>query len=287
MRVRLRWQKRKEAEPVDCQLERFRKVLLAALETEWYRPVLEKAGIGARAEVDSLRSISEALPRFPPLDLADYRESLAQFLNPRAPEPEPQRLRCFFEPAPKIAVLLPGFEQSAGVRVFASDWTRKLEKFHAEVIAAPLEVLRHLARSIQEGRVAVPPLTHAVVPFTGIQEGLITEQDRELFWRAFQVPVYEQFLGFDGRLVAWECEAHVGLHVEAENAFLETHCRNGNEELLLTSLTDLRHPALRLATGFQGLIIGGECGCGSKTRRLADVQRVSSAQRQAAACFAD
>ena len=38
--------------------------------------------------------------------------------------------------------------------------------------------------------------------------------ERERLWRAFRVPVFEQIIAPDGELLAAECEAHDGLHIE-------------------------------------------------------------------------
>jgi hypothetical protein len=78
-------------------------------------------------------------------------------------------------------------------------------------------------------------------------------------WVAWRAPVFEQFRGFQGELLAWECEAFAGLHFDNEAAVWEE--RSG--ELLVTSLVNLRHPAWRLATGRLGRVEQGACNCGS------------------------
>jgi len=45
---------------------------------------------------------------------------------------------------------------------------------------------------------------------------LLNEGDRDELWHAFQVPVLAVLLDHDGRLLAYECEAQSGLHVEAD-----------------------------------------------------------------------
>ena len=42
--------------------------------------------------------------------------------------------------------------------------------------------------------------------------------ERDELWRMFQVPVFALLLDRAGRIVAWECEAQNGLHVEAGGA---------------------------------------------------------------------
>ena len=42
----------------------------------------------------------------------------------------------------------------------------------------------------------------------------LSDADRDELWRLFQVPVYALLVDEDGCVVAWECEAHDGLHVD-------------------------------------------------------------------------
>ncbi len=43
---------------------------------------------------------------------------------------------------------------------------------------------------------------------------MLSAADRERLWRAFRVPLFEQVIGPRGELLAAECEAHAGLHIE-------------------------------------------------------------------------
>jgi hypothetical protein len=45
------------------------------------------------------------------------------------------------------------------------------------------------------------------------------EGEREELWRLFQVPVFALLRDRGGRIVAWECEAQHGLHVDAGSGF--------------------------------------------------------------------
>lgn len=56
-------------------------------------------------------------------------------------------------------------------------------------------------------------VSHAVVIFTAEGAMCASEEDRDALWSRFHVPVFEQVLTADGRLAAWECEAHDGLHI--------------------------------------------------------------------------
>jgi phenylacetate-coenzyme A ligase PaaK-like adenylate-forming protein len=72
----------------------------------------------------------------------------------------------------------------------------------------------------------------------------------------------------DGELLAWECEAHTGLHLHAEHAVAEAQGNGGGGELVLTSLAGLRYPMLRMLTGLVGRYAEGLCECGEKSGRV-------------------
>ena len=93
-------------------------------------------------------------------------------------------------------------------------------------------------------------LTHAVIVLEHPGDALLSAGERERLWRAFRVPVFEQIIGPRGKLLAAECEAHDGLHVESPGLSCEGY-------------------RLELAV----------CGCGRKTPRLSSavpVDRVRS-----------
>lgn len=149
-----------------------------------------------------------------------FRRSGAAFLHP-------------LDPAPRTAILAPGFAETATVRVFPQGWTQAAARFHPTSIAGRLDALRDMARYDVE-------LQHAVIVFTDVQQRL-SEHDREFLWQAFGVPVFEQCLGPGNELVAGECEAHEGLHV-----------------------------ASRVPAEWDGEVEHGRCACGSTAPRLVD-----------------
>lgn len=110
------------------------------------------------------------------------------------------------DPTPRTAILAPGFQETKLVRVFPAGWTEEAARFHPSSIAGPAEQLRRLTERGLE-------LKHAVVAFTYQGQAALSEDDRDLFWESFGVPVFEQHLGAGNELLAMECEAHAGLHV--------------------------------------------------------------------------
>src|SRR4051794_9096594 len=89
-----------------------------------------------------------------------------------------------YNPALRIAVLTPDLTPG--------QLRRRIGK--ARVVAATVPLLRSLAEGVESGGLVLPRVDAAVVAFTGICHGELNELERDLFWRVFQVPVFEQFL---------------------------------------------------------------------------------------------
>ena len=269
----MRWQSRLQLLPVrwrdsgapparNLRLRRFRQVLLAAHHTRGYREGLRLAGLDTPRSIASLGSIEETLPKLPRLSQAEFRAAPAQFHNPEAPPAAPQPLWSPTSTGLRAAVLDPNFMETEMVRVFDPDRTQDTRRFGPDLLAGPLKVLVRWAG--RESR-HVPSVQRALVAFTGIEEGPLLESVRDLLWNTFEVPVFEQRLGANGSVLAWECEAHEGLHIVEENVVIE---QGLNRELVLTSLTDRCHPVLRLVAGVSGTIETQPCGCGRPEPRL-------------------
>ena len=110
------------------------------------------------------------------------------------------------DPAPRTAILAPGFRETRLVRVFPQGWNARAKRFNPSSVAGPLEQLRSLAR---DGC----PIEQAVVAFTYSGGPALSSADREWLWSAFGVPIFEQYLSPKNKLLATECDAHSGLHV--------------------------------------------------------------------------
>jgi hypothetical protein len=110
-------------------------------------------------------------------------------------------------PAPRTAVLMAGFRSCDPVRVFPDGWTEEVKQFAPQAVAGSLRQLEALT-----GR-ASP--SHAVIVMRKEYELGLSDANRTALWKAFRVPAFEQIVAGDGSLVAIECEAHDGLHVES------------------------------------------------------------------------
>lgn len=110
------------------------------------------------------------------------------------------------DPMPRTAILTPGFQETKLARVFPSGWSEPAARFQPTSIAGTPEQLRALAR--QGVRVE-----HSVVAFSYDGQAGLNAADRNLFWKAFGVPVFEQLLTSGNELIAMECDAHDGMHL--------------------------------------------------------------------------
>lgn len=111
-------------------------------------------------------------------------------------------------PAPPTAVLAPWFRSQGAVRVFARGWGREASSFRPAALAATWEQFESLPA-------LAFPLTHAVIVLAGPQDALLNLQQRRRLWNMFRVPIFEQIVRKNGILLAAECEAHSGLHIES------------------------------------------------------------------------
>jgi hypothetical protein len=110
------------------------------------------------------------------------------------------------DPMPRTAILAPGFQETKLVRVFPLGWNEEAARFAPTSIAGPMEQLRRLTKLGLQ-------LKHAVIVFTYDGRSRLSDDDRDLFWNAFGVPVFEQHLGPGNELLAMECDAHAGVHL--------------------------------------------------------------------------
>ena len=134
-------------------------------------------------------------------------------------------------PATRIALLTPDLDIRQLRRLLNRSWA----------VAGGVALLRRLANAVESGGLTLPPIEAAVIVLTGISHGELTALERDLFWRVFQVPVFEQFLSPDARVLAMECDAHEGLHVLEPKA---------------------------LPPGYRAVLQTTPCGCGDPHPRL-------------------
>jgi phenylacetate-coenzyme A ligase PaaK-like adenylate-forming protein len=118
-----------------------------------------------------------------------------------------------------------------------------------------------------------PDLRHSVIAFTGLIDSVLSQADSRAVWRAFQVPVYEQLRAPDGRLLASECEAHVGLHIADDSVCVEFRPLHQGPQMLVSYLDGAARPVLRIATDLTGELDAAPCACGGISPRLVHLRK--------------
>lgn len=236
--------------PQATREERLALLMEAAQSTTYY---------GSRL-IGTYHRFEEWLAALPVLRVEDVHRERARFQN-RGSELTVSDFRYPIQPSPEVTALVRGFRAARGLRM-PTRWDEfdLIATLQGGALAAPVHVLRSLA---VPGR----RLDYPLVAFTGPLHGLLSDEDRDLFWRCFGVPAFEQWLGLRNEVLAEECEAHDSLHIRTS----EAHFELAGGELLATSLVNLEMPALRLAMGVTGRIVDGGCLCGKPGLRLTDL----------------
>lgn len=111
-------------------------------------------------------------------------------------------------PAPRTAVLEPRFRSQGNIRVFPG-WCAEAARWEPAAIAGGWDRIRPLLD------MKIESLTHAVIVLSPPDKPLLSAAQRQRVWDAFRVPVFEQIVAANGLLLAAECQAHQGLHIES------------------------------------------------------------------------
>lgn len=267
MKCVIQWSLRRAKDPERERGRRIERLLREAQNCPYYRGRVRWPGL------EAIRDPEAALRSYPEVPLADFLRNPGAFSPEGSTTGEGERVR--HRSGTNVAngarwgrVLLvggSGYGNSEDVCALRHGWGEEWRQFRPDTLAGPVSRLCQAALAVQSGRLEVPRLERAVVAFTGLREGLLCASDRELLWRSFRVPVFEQFQGFAGEPLARECEAQEGLHIERANAWFET---SASGELLFTSLDDSCYVLLRLQTGLKAAISEGDCACGEAGARL-------------------
>ena len=126
------------------------------------------------------------------------RKAAASFVHP-------------LDPAPRTAILVPGFQATRNIRIFPQGWDDAARKFAPASVAGTFDQLIALTGEDVQ-------LTHALICLSWYREDFLSASQRSFFWNAFGVPVFEQYLGPGNVLWAFECDAHAALHATSAYA---------------------------------------------------------------------
>ncbi len=169
----------------------------------------------------------------------------------------------------RLALLETDFHTAVNMRDFAANDIAGLTEYAPDALALPLEAALSLADQQLRGLAEVRSLKFAIVVLTSPDSQGLEGHHRDLLWKAFKVPLFEQLRGWDGRVIARECEVHDGLHFDMGGHSLEAD----GGYLTLAGM----------ATGIAAEIVLERCECSAETPRLRYRAPVGAVMARAAA----
>jgi hypothetical protein len=156
-----------------------------------------------------------------------------------------------------------------GVEPFKPHRWLELGNYGPRIVIGCATDLQRLAEQVELGVVELTSVDHAMVVLTNYGAKPLSDTLRVTLWQTFGVPVYELYVGPDNTLIASECEAHEGWHVEPG-----VHLGMLDDELILES-----RGSFGLRTGLTGSFEDAPCPCGRLTARILDIEALSRTQR--------
>jgi phenylacetate-CoA ligase len=154
------------------------------------------------------------------------------------------------------------------------DVCRQLKRFAPEVIVAYTTPMYNFAVSLRDRGIDPPRFRSVITAAEKVQR-----YQREVIEDAFGCKVFNSYGSREFMLIASECDAHNGLHVNAENLCVEIVHDNprldpgGPGELVVTDLHNYGMPFLRYKIGDLGVpSTTNVCGCGRGLPMIDDVE---------------
>jgi phenylacetate-CoA ligase len=153
-----------------------------------------------------------------------------------------------------------------------AEYADAIDRFKPETIVSYVGPLVELAHWIERNGRTI----HRPQRVLGAAEALHAHQ-RELLQRVFGAPVYDTYGCREVMLIAAECEAQDGLHINSDHLHVEFHDETaaahggGPAELVITDLHNFGMPMMRYLNGDLGTPGGSTCACGRQLPKLAKV----------------
>lgn len=153
-----------------------------------------------------------------------------------------------------------------------AEYADAIDRFKPETIVSYVGPLVELAHWIERNGRTI----HRPQRVLGAAEALHAHQ-RELLQRVFGAPAYDTYGCREVMLIAAECEAHDGLHINSDHLHVEFHGETaaahdgGPAELVITDLHNFGMPMMRYLNGDLGTPGGSTCVCGRQLPKLAKV----------------
>jgi phenylacetate-CoA ligase len=205
-----------------------------------------------------------------------YRQS-----NRGGPPIGGQRLAAIIQvdPTDATSVLMSLIPASVGevrrldIRQELARIVEELNAFQPTLLAAYPYMLWLLSEAAREGRLHVRPQR------VTSSADVLTASDRAAVRQAFGVEPYNYYCSTEVPYLAWECDAHDGLHVNADYVLLESVDAAGRrvppgtlgDKILITNLSNQVLPLIRYEMSDQVEWTTGPCPCGCRLPRIRTV----------------
>jgi phenylacetate-CoA ligase len=137
-------------------------------------------------------------------------------------------------------------------------WVETIRGYRPVLLQGYASILAELARFVSDRNLRLPSGMKGVYSTAEVLHGW----QRELMESAFDCKVFNQYGSREIPNIACECR-HGNLHVFTDMVYLESEREDGEDRLLVTSLTNRVMPMLRYDIGDAGRLKAGDCPCGS------------------------
>ena len=166
-------------------------------------------------------------------------------------------------PELRLAQLSPG-PRFDSVAPFTPERWFELEAYRPRALAGETADLERLLEQVQFGMLDLTSVDRAVLVLTRYRTRPMSDISRVALWQGFGVPTFELYLGPDNSLLAAECEAREGWHLEPG-----VECWSHDGELILDSPGNYG-----LRTGLTATVEEAACPCGRTTPRLMNIEAI-------------
>jgi len=164
--------------------------------------------------------------------------------------------------APKLRIAEVSSSPSVhGAQGFSYERWSELTAYRPNVLVGTASELQLLLESIERLKFDLSCVDYAVAVLTYSSTQLLDDVVRVSLWHAFGVPIHELLVGPNATLLAVECQAHEGWHIEPE---VETAFSDGEIVCIIRS----NH---LVQTGWTGCIEIECCPCGVTSPRWMDL----------------
>ncbi|TFH58008.1 MAG: phenylacetate--CoA ligase family protein [Candidatus Zixiibacteriota bacterium] len=150
-----------------------------------------------------------------------------------------------------------------------SQFTRDFRRFRPEIIVAYANSLGVVVDYCIAKKIALPRPRGIIT-----SAEVLTYENRAKIESYFGVRIFDRYGSRETSVIASECEAHAGLHINAENLYLE-FVEHGKDvepgavgEIIVTDLGNWAFPFIRYQIGDMGSPAKGLCRCGRTLPRM-------------------